>query len=226
MYKKAFTLAEVLITLGILAVVAAMTIPTLIGNYKKKQAVTQLKKVYSSLLQSIEISKIKSGDIADWNWNLDAYNFFIQYLAANFQVVQNCGNNSGCWYSKGTYMLKGGVFDNTPLKNYWYKILLSDGTFIALEKQDNTHVHIAVDINGEKAPNTYGKDVFMLTFTSIPLSDEFHNITVPGLFMYGHGLNAGDIKTSSFGCSKYGAGLMCGEKILMDSWQIKDDYPW
>lgn len=42
--KKAFTLAEVLITLGIIGVVAAMTLPTLVGEYQKKQTATQLKK--------------------------------------------------------------------------------------------------------------------------------------------------------------------------------------
>ncbi|MBS5801473.1 MAG: type II secretion system protein [Brachyspira sp.] len=45
---KAFTLAEVLITLGIIGVVAAMTLPTLINSYKKQQTVTHLQKVYTS----------------------------------------------------------------------------------------------------------------------------------------------------------------------------------
>lgn len=222
----AFTLAEVLITLGIIGIVAALTMPALIGNYKKKQAVTQLKKVYSSLLQSIELSKLENDNIQNWNWNLDAYNFFVQYMAANFQVVRNCGNKSGCWNSDGGYMLKGGLFNDNPSANYWYKISLSDGTFIALEKQDNTHVHITVDINGEKAPNTYGKDIFIMTMTSQAISDAYHNISAPGLYMFGHGLTTEAIKSNSYGCSKTGAGLMCGEKILMDGWEISKDYPW
>ena len=49
--KKAFTLAEVLITLGIIGIVAAMTLPTLIGKYQKKQTVTQLKKSYTEISQ-------------------------------------------------------------------------------------------------------------------------------------------------------------------------------
>ena len=48
--KKAFTLAEVLITLGIIGVVVAMTMPTLINNYQKKLAVTRLKH-FSSMMQ-------------------------------------------------------------------------------------------------------------------------------------------------------------------------------
>ena len=54
MYKKsAFTLAEVLITLGIIGVVAAMTITTLLAKYQEKQTVTKLKQTYSILSQAI-----------------------------------------------------------------------------------------------------------------------------------------------------------------------------
>lgn len=66
MFKKAFTLAEILITLGIIGVVAAMTMPVLIENYKKKQTVTQLKKIYSALQQSIQLSQNNYGDICNW----------------------------------------------------------------------------------------------------------------------------------------------------------------
>ena len=64
--KSAFTLAEVLITLGIIGVVAAMTLPTLVGNYKKAQTVSQLKKVYSVLSQSMLSSVNANGDSNGW----------------------------------------------------------------------------------------------------------------------------------------------------------------
>ena len=47
--KSAFTLAEVLITLGIIGVVAAITLPTLVANYQKQILVNQLKKTYTTL---------------------------------------------------------------------------------------------------------------------------------------------------------------------------------
>ena len=50
--KAAFTLAEVLITLGIIGVVAAMTMPSLIQNYQEKATVTKLKKCYSLVSQA------------------------------------------------------------------------------------------------------------------------------------------------------------------------------
>ena len=60
--KRGFTLAEVLITLGIIGVVAAMTLPALVGNYKKAQTISQLKKVYSTLSQSLLSSVYDNGD--------------------------------------------------------------------------------------------------------------------------------------------------------------------
>ena len=56
MKNNAFTLAEVLITLGIIGVVAAMTLPTLIQNNKNKEVEARLKKVYSVMNQAILMS--------------------------------------------------------------------------------------------------------------------------------------------------------------------------
>lgn len=52
-HLKAFTLAEVLITLGIIGVVAAMTIPTLISKIGKRQLETQIKASYSTIAQTM-----------------------------------------------------------------------------------------------------------------------------------------------------------------------------
>ena len=60
--KFGFTLAEVLITLGIIGVVAAITIPNLINNYKAKQLRTQFFKSYSVISQAIKL--MQSDDIS------------------------------------------------------------------------------------------------------------------------------------------------------------------
>ena len=62
----AFTLAEVLITLGIIGVVAAMTLPSLIQNYHEKQRVTQLKKAYSVMQNAFLMAQEEYGDVTDW----------------------------------------------------------------------------------------------------------------------------------------------------------------
>ncbi len=68
MYKKfAFTLAEVLITLGIIGVVAAMTLPTLIQNYRKHIVETRLAKFYSTINQAIKLAEVEYGDKKVWS---------------------------------------------------------------------------------------------------------------------------------------------------------------
>ena len=55
MFKKAFTLAEILITLGIVGIISALTIPTLIQNHKKQVLVNQLKKAMSEISQGLQL---------------------------------------------------------------------------------------------------------------------------------------------------------------------------
>ena len=66
--KSGFTLAEVLITLGIIGVVAAMTIPTLIERYKEQELVTRWFKFYSLLQQAIKLAEEEYGDHTTWKF--------------------------------------------------------------------------------------------------------------------------------------------------------------
>ena len=67
MKNTAFTLAEVLITLGIIGVVAAMTLPTLINNYNKAVAVAKLQKAYSAMNQAFKMAEVKYVNINEWS---------------------------------------------------------------------------------------------------------------------------------------------------------------
>lgn len=89
-YKKGFTLAEVLITLGIIGVVAALTIPTLIQNYKKREVETSLEKIYSTVNQAIKKAELDYGDYQTWEFgSVDSTieRYFIPYL--NVIKVEN-----------------------------------------------------------------------------------------------------------------------------------------
>ena len=70
----AFTLAEVLITLGIIGVVAALTIANLIQNYREKTTVTQVVKAYSTLSQAFEQAIEDNGTVDTWCTKDDLYN--------------------------------------------------------------------------------------------------------------------------------------------------------
>ena len=71
---NAFTLAEVLITLGIIGVVAAVTIPTMIKNYQKKETVTKLKRAYAEVQQVIKMSEVEHGEMSSWGVSSTADN--------------------------------------------------------------------------------------------------------------------------------------------------------
>ena len=64
--SPAFTLAEVLITLGIIGVVAAMTMPSLIAAHRKHEVVTKLEKIYSVFNQAVRTSTVEHGDVTSW----------------------------------------------------------------------------------------------------------------------------------------------------------------
>ncbi|MBP3925470.1 type II secretion system protein [bacterium] len=65
--KTAFTLAEALITLGIIGVVAAMTLPAIVQNYKQQVIISKLNKFYNTITNAYSMAKIKNGDISNWD---------------------------------------------------------------------------------------------------------------------------------------------------------------
>ena len=71
--RVAFTLAEVLITLGIIGVVAAMTLPTLIQKYQNKVVETKLAKFYTTINQAIKLAEVQYGDKKYWYQSSNSY---------------------------------------------------------------------------------------------------------------------------------------------------------
>ena len=70
---KGFTLAEVLITLGIIGIVAALTIPTLISKYQERVTITRLKESYSMLAQAYQFGVNGNGSPASWEFGTGRY---------------------------------------------------------------------------------------------------------------------------------------------------------
>ena len=183
---KAFTLAEVLVTLGIIGVVSAMTVPTLMQNYQKKSYVTQLHKVYNELQQSIVQLMTDKNAVnlkeAGINSTAAAQNFIKSY----FKIVSTCENSLKPCFADSYRILDGNAYGIDGHINTSY--VLASGTSIrplyAVEGSAGKIVNILVDVNGQQGPNILGRDTFYIAIynngaldaysasaTSVPLTE-------------------------------------------------------
>ncbi len=229
MRTKAFTMAEVLITVGIIGVVAAMTLPGVIEGYKKVQTVNQLKKVYSTMQQALQKAEVDHEHIEFWDFSLQSNKFFEIYIRPYYKILHEFNNNDFPFTEYELACNRSGNCNGYGTFNSANKIILNDGTLLAFSPYRNTEGEragfiIIVDLNGLKLPNRYGRDVFM--FSAQP---KF------GIQPYGIGsvVNVENnlnydreylLNGENRSC-KYD-GIYCAALIMTDNWEIKKDYPW
>lgn len=116
--QKAFTLAEVLITLGIIGVVAAMTIPILLNNSQDKALISGLKKELAVISQATAViasdnggnlqGLFQSGGSPASDINVD---YFAKYIK-NSKVCHGNIDSGGCWHKDGTWYDNNGTAAN------------------------------------------------------------------------------------------------------------------
>ena len=179
--KLGFTLAEVLVTLGIIGVVAVITLPTVINNIQDRQNIAKWKKMYSVIsqayLQTIEegympCQKNEHGytcvEDLTWTRNTSFDSEFVNQLMKKFNVVKYCGPETGgkIDYTCGpsyfiTYKtLAGGKLASYNLSEGYY--WLATGELIMI---GGTHggPWISVDVDGfGKGKDILGKDLFTI----------------------------------------------------------------
>jgi prepilin-type N-terminal cleavage/methylation domain-containing protein len=240
--RNAFTLAEVLITLGIIGVVSALTLPSVITNYKKQQTVNQLKATYSIISQAVKASEVDNGTLDTWDipdvaqnsFGVSTYDsgkeFSEKYLLPYLKIVRTCKYRTTECFPDSAYYLDGksdSYFRGNS--NATYNFVLSNGTVVGVWPRGKV-AEIYIDINGKKNPNKLGIDEFVLVLVKSEISSTNFGINnKAGLYFYGSGLNRNVLKTSTCcQCAKSGtqSGLHCGALIMLDGWKIADDYPW
>lgn len=176
-FKNGFTLSEVLITLGIIGVAAAMTLPALINKYNEQTWLTQFKDTYSILSQAYLRAYYEHGTIKNWSLDADdtkeSASIIAEYLKPHLKLAadfkQNQTHNS---HSLPIHYL--GLNGNKELTNFngWdnshYIFALANGATIGLytyfidNVDQKARAAFYVDINGAKGPNQFGKDFFVL----------------------------------------------------------------
>ncbi len=166
--KKGFTLAEILLALSIVGIIAVLTVPVFMGSYKEKIYASSLKKTYTEITTAITalLADEQAGDNQNF-YNTSAgvsnssYNSGAQYFLDNyFKLVKNttkCSNTSNPCYKAGTYHNKAG--NNGTLSSDYKCALISTGALVCM-KVTGGRAYIVVDVNGKRSPNTVGEDVF------------------------------------------------------------------
>ena len=161
--KTAFTLAEVLITLGIIGVVAAMTMPSLIQNHKEKETVVKLKKINSTLQNAYNLMRQEEfggtvTSVQDYGTNNEFVDTFTKYLKV--QKVCHVGEVADCFDTKTSYKTFANGLADGIYASQSTSFILNDGTVVILSGMTSTSQQLFVDLNGKNPPNALGKDVF------------------------------------------------------------------
>ena len=228
----AFTLAEVLITLTIIGIVAAMTMPTLIQNHQKKVAATRLKQACSQINQAIQMAQVEYGDYSGWDEanpkgsyvedgidssilvKVFADKYILPYLKLTSEPerasLKSKGYKTGIMYNKTEQYV-------SELHNFYFAEL-ANGTTLMFANNGNGTTNIVrtfiifIDINGPSGENRAGHDFFAIQFDA----EKGFN------FPYQGRQNEEQLYSS---CKK-GSFFTCTELLMRHGWKIDDRYPW
>lgn len=192
-FEFGFTLAEVLITLGIIGIVAALTIPGLITKCKEMQYRVTYKKVYSSLNQAMKYAQEDDG--IDLTLSAERINGVMRtnnigeifkYISRYYKATTTCFDNNAdkCWVcEKGEAgYIPNGAPDWLGCNKRSYSFVDANG--VAYYLYDNTEFPVLIDVNGDRKPNQLGRDRFVMFFGN---SFEPHNTypdTVNAVLLY------------------------------------------
>jgi prepilin-type N-terminal cleavage/methylation domain-containing protein len=210
--KNAFTLAEVLITLLIIGVIASMVIPGLIADTQQTEYKTAWKKAYADLSQATK--RIMTDNAGNVRGIFPSSSSIRDSFAGYLNTVKSCNpatSLGNCWGNSASKMSNGTILQDNSWWNGNSGLVLNNGTFILFDFRDqNCQItgwgkalgkgncaQIYVDVNGSKEPNTIGKDVYWM------------HLTEDALYPFG---TQGDGYESA--CSPADSGIGCAAKYL------------
>lgn len=237
-------MAEVLITLGIIGVVAAITLPTLIQNYQKQVLVNQLKKTYAILNEGVKQIVASEGcttlECAGMRPVYYATDFsqpkvrdkFVKTFKLENVYVGNMPDNS--IYNYTGYLLNGEEIDLKDLfviDEYFLIGTTPDGQILVFETAGFLGPMVIVDINGLKSPNTLGRDIFvfsMFDYKDTAMITPFYSrLHIDFLVSNDYSTGTSEenrIPAINESCSTSSteelSDFMCAEKIILDGWKM------
>lgn len=217
--KKGFTLSEVLIMLGIIGIVASMTLPNLVGKYQKKQTAIRLKYSLNIINNAFKSAVADYGDMKNWDY-IDNFGsvkarkafvdkYLIPYVKNAKPSPEPAYDYNGLGYPVSFPPRQpNGSYTGLSSRNY-YPVAMLSGIYFYSGVSD-TSITFSVDLNGKEKPNIYGRDLFVFTL----LIDK--NTVRPVGYNYPNPM--------SF-CTK-GNAWACAAAIEKNNWEIPHDYLW
>lgn len=175
-YKSGFTLAEVLITLVIIGVIAAITVPSLIHKHRAEEFESRFKKAVSVLNSAVKYYKFDTGEEMTVEHASEIK--FKEVIKKHFRIIEDC-EVVHC-FRNATPKYRNFANNADISESYFNEgvFVLQDGMTIFID-QDGTDLALSIDINGyRKKPNRYGYDVF--TFPVATRLDLYNEVSIKG----------------------------------------------
>lgn len=211
--KKGFTLAEILITLGIIGVIAILTLPILVQNYQKHILIKQYKVFYRDITNAIELF-LQDNNVDDFG-ETPLGDLTIPFEERKIYFIEN--------FLEKYIVGSSGEFPKIPIRNltktdsiYFTPQFITEKS-VALEFSQgmwNSIFTITFDINGKKGPNIIGRDVFRFYI--------YLNSRIPqGAYMSTKDWdcqNCGDCCRPDL--NPHATGWGCWQRIIQDGWEM------
>lgn len=219
--RKAFTLAEVLVTLAIIGVVAALIVPAMVKNIDKVKNKNAFKKIYSDIAQAHRMMMADGILPLSSSTNNPWPNYLKVNKSCTDSTAQGCFHTNGNWKNVcGNSLTSGGGDPGfITLKGTLFMNIFSDavpvGIPLGFHTSGATHYTrtYLLDVNGWKGPNQLGNDIFALNL--------FGNQIFPvGADALATLLNAGSSNTCPSSCTStsWRVGLSCAAKVLKNEY--------
>ena len=244
--KAAFTLAEVLITLVIIGIVAAMTIPTLIANYQKKQTASKLKQAYSIISQALTMAQAEHGDTTTWDVagiygtptddaNFNHKDVLTKFAAKYFIPYLKVSEDFG--YKKEQTVNYDGPY--SPVTNNY--VLGRGGSKYRILLSNNILISVGIGTSGCVGGTNPDGSCVSIEYRNIIFEVDINGFEKPNTLGKDVFYMTFDLRKKVFGfhnygimtrqryldsCKSDGDTQICGYLIFLDGWEIKDDYPW
>ena len=169
-------MAEVLVTLGIIGVVSAMTVPSLMQNYQRQSYVAQLHKAYNETQQAALRYVTDMNALNLREAGLNSTDASANFIKKYFKIVQDCGSDATPCFAE-SYKKLSGDLTNTEGANRYF--VLASGASVAVSFRPKAQygdlvMDFVIDTNGQKGPNIFGRDVFCIYLYNNGVIDEIN----------------------------------------------------